>query len=329
MTTTWILETHGNPLETVRSFLGALWEETGLEGMVIPTYQADRPQVFPRLLESQEELRTADPFVPFMPINAAKFVSNLANERPASHLGAVLRPCEARALHQIANCGFLNRDRWLIIGADCLASFPIQEFEWRAQKAGGVEQLSTETLRFPRQGGIAPYRYRSACQTCLPSASQYVDVNLDLIGLPVNQYIFIQIRWKDVARTLMIDHLTDGLAPPELVARRDAALTRLANRHKNTKERMESSLPAELPRQPDDLVAFLRACEPCQKCLEACPIYAGELALGNNGLATAETQRWLCECAQCGMCEQACPRHLALAVIHGLIVKELAHANQW
>jgi Fe-S oxidoreductase len=36
-----------------------------------------------------------------------------------------------------------------------------------------------------------------------------------------------------------------------------------------------------------------------------------------------EVYRWLAACVVCGMCEQACPKHLPLAAIHSHIRKEL------
>lgn len=324
MNTTHILETRERPLEAIREFLMSLWAETDLKGMLVPTYQAGTFQIQHQLLLAPEELVVLNPFVPFVPVNAAKAVTNIAAEYPDSHFGAVLRPCEARALFYNARFGFKNRHRWLFIGVDCLSSYPIQELEWRTRKAGGIEPLSMESIRFARQGGIAPYRYRAACQMCLPSAPKYVDLNISLIGLPVRRLVLIEIKRKEVVDRLRIARFTSGKAPYELLAQRDATLSRLASQHNSTRIRLMNSLPGELPASPDDLAAYLHKCAPCQRCLEACPIYAGELANNGRHAASPEARRWLASCVMCGQCEQACPRHLALTALHGRISLEIA-----
>lgn len=328
MNTTHILETNEKPVEAIRKFLAALWIETNLQGILALTFQDETAQIQHRLLQSPEELAALNPFLPFVPMNSAKIVTQFAAQHPTGRFGAILRPCEARALFYNARFSFKNRHRWLLIGVDCLASYPIQDLEWRTQKAGGMEPLVRETLRFARQGGIAPYRYRSACQMCIPTAPQYVDINISLIGLPIRRFILIEIKRKEIADRLRIASFTSGIAPYGLLIQHQAALSRLARSHDNTRTRLVNSLPTELPARPDELVAYLKNCTPCQKCLEACPIYAGELANQGNGedVASLEARRWLASCVMCGQCEQACPRQLALTAIHGRISQMLAES---
>jgi formate dehydrogenase subunit beta len=160
MGTKWILETNGDPLATIQRFLRALWGQVGLVGMLLPLYQIGETGLKPHLVEKPAQLTAADPCLPFVTTNSAKLVDQLTRERPDARLAAVLRSCEARALAEKVQQGLTRVDRWLLIGVDCLASFPVNDFEWRLQKAGTTEQLTREVLKFARQGGIAQ---RSTC----------------------------------------------------------------------------------------------------------------------------------------------------------------------
>ena len=326
MNATYILETKERPVEALKKFLAALWAETELQGMLVPTHRPGTMSLQSRLLRAPEELAELEPFAPFVPVSAARAVVKIAAENPDGRFGAVVRPCEARALFYNARLGFKNRELWLLVGIDCLASYPIQDLEWRAERIGSLERLSLESLRFARLGGIAPYRYRPACQMCLPTAPKHVDLNISIIGLPVNRLVLVEVRRKEVADHLRIARFTAGKAPEGLLTQREAALSRLESRHNSTRTRLIDALPAGLPGSPEDLVAYLRDCAPCRSCLEACPIYAGELGNHGNGKyqTSAETRRWLAECVLCGQCEQACPRQVALTAIHARLSQQLA-----
>jgi len=320
-----ILETNLQPLGVVKNFIAELWEAMDLEGMLMPTYQAGTTNIYHRFIHNPLEIADLNPFIPFVPINAASKFSLLAAEHSSNRIAVILRPCEARAWFYHTKSSSNNYQDWLIVGVDCLASYPVQDLEWRAKRAGGIEPLTREALRFARQGGIAPYRYRVACQMCMPSAPEYVDINIGLIGLPIKRYIIIEINRKDTVDYLNIGKITSGCAPSALLAQRENTLVILENRHDATFRRFSNSLPAEIPTSPDTLVRYLNNCAPCQSCLEACPIYAGELANHGNGnySATKATLRWLSSCVMCGQCEQACPRQIALTTIHKCIKLQL------
>jgi hypothetical protein len=94
-------------------------------------------------------------------------------------------------LYKIVKTESLDLKNWLIIGADCLACFPAQDFEWRVQKAGNVELLTLQTLRNARQGGIALHRYRMSCQICSKPEPLQVDLCLGLLGLPLKDLMLV------------------------------------------------------------------------------------------------------------------------------------------
>jgi len=317
MKTSWILETDGNPLAAVRQFLLELWPYAGLSGMLIPVYQANGTQVTPTFIDDPGQLVQCDPFAPIIVSNSAKLAPAAADANPRGMLGAVLRSCEARAFDWMAEQKKIAPSRWLVIGVDCLASFPLADFEWRVNKSGSVERLTREALRFARLGGIAPYRYRHACQMCASPAVQEADLRVELLGLPVKQAVLITTKNREIAKKLRLQELTDGMAPATLVARREATLAVLAGRRRRALDRMVQALAADAPTEVNAFLEHIANCAPCRECLQACPVYTGDFYPGDNGGAESSlaARRWLEACVACGMCEDACPRHLPLTAI--------------
>jgi NAD-dependent dihydropyrimidine dehydrogenase PreA subunit len=317
MAKNWLLMTHGDPLETVRAFLLGLWQSTLLEGMLVPRFQAETGGIVPHLVREPAELHLTDPFSPLVAGNAARRVAQLSREKPSARFVAVLRPCETLALDRLARRGQVILDEWLVVGVDCLASFPTEDFQWRLERAGGSEALTYQMLQFARQGGISPYRFRDACQMCDHPTCQSADLQVGLVGLPVKEYVLVMAKDESTARQLDLPHITDGQAPAELVAQRERALARLCQRRMRSYNRQVASLPAALPASLDQLLDLWSECSPCQACLQACPVYAGELdSLASAGPVYKEAVlRWLEDCFTCGLCDEACPKQIPLSTL--------------
>ncbi len=326
MTTTWLIKTNGDPLNAVRGFLSRLWREMDLEGMFLPHYQTETGEVLPYLAHELADLAMAYPFAPLVKVNAARQITQLAREQPMARYAAVLRPCETRALSTLENLSPSGVERWLIIGTDCLASFPTDDFVWRLERAGGVDELTHEVLMFARQGGIAPYRYRPSCQMCTTPMCQGVDLAIELFGLPVNEAILVNAKDEATATRLKLADITDEPAPPTLVSQRAHTLDTIRKRHAATHDHMVKQLAGELPIDISEFVEMLANCFPCQSCLEVCPLYSGELSPLQNGkpIQIDDIARWLANCAECGMCDEACPKNLPITAIVSRLTTEVA-----
>jgi len=310
MNTQWFLKTSGDALGRSRAFLGALWQSAGLTGMLLPVLPEGDHAPHVEFLREARRLAEADPFAPLMTSNRARDVAERARTGLEGPVGAVLRPCEIRALLAVARRRSIPLDSYLLIGVDCLATFPPEAYERRAREIGGAEELTREALLFARQGGILLYRNRPACQRCGAPLPEAVDLCLGVHGLAVGEAILVTARDEATARRLNLEAITDGPAPQELVTQHERMAAALEARRGRTRSRMEAEL-GSLPASIDDLIAHIRACAPCRECLEACPIYDGELEAADP----KEVAEWLVSCAGCGMCQQACPNHLPLPAV--------------
>jgi len=317
MKTSWLLETNGDALGTVRQFLLELWSYAGLDGMLVPVYQADGTNISPCFVEDPAQLNLADPLAPMVSARSARLVPQIASAHPKARLGFVWRSCEARGSQWLIDHSDISAANWLVIGVDCLSSFSSVDFGWRVERAGEVERLTRETLRFARMGGIAPYRYRNACQMCTSPVVQNADLNIELLGLPVKHTLIITAKNREIVKKLRLQELTDGEAPASLVSRREATLGVLAGRRRQVADRMEQGLSGDFPAEVSSLLEYLARCAPCEACLQACPIYMGEFSPAADGGAemVSAASRWLEACLACGMCEEACPKQVPLTAM--------------
>jgi formate dehydrogenase subunit beta len=322
---TWKLKTDADPLARTRTFLKAIWEYANLDGMVIPVYQTGHKSIKQTVIHDTESLQEADPFVPLMQVNASRMVIQLARKHPQDHMAAVLRPCEIRALYEQVKHTNVSLDNWLMIGVDCPACFPVQDFEWRVEKAGSVEELTRDVLRNVRQGGIALHRFRAACGMCTKPGSPHEDICIQLLGLPVGDTMLIKVNNEVILEQLDLRKVCDGPAPEDLVDQRDRMLKNVEERRQRIRERQLNDLGPRLPTNLDQLMTYLLNCQPCVSCMEACPVHADVLipAIQDRSLTHEMLKDWLAACAECGMCEQACPKQMPLLAILTRVRREI------
>lgn len=317
MSATWMIKTNGDPLTAIRQVLLGIWKSYQLDGMLLPRYQPASGGVAPFMAIHPDEVQHADPCAPLQTRNAAPRLLEIAGELPAGSYAAVLRPCEGRVLDTKNSRTRLNLKGWWFIGIDCLASFPREDFVWRLKQAGGIDSLTREVMQFARQGGIAPYRYRRACQECPDPEWDGANLSIEILGLPVKEY-FLVTAYDDAAATCL-DQIAEQPALPALIDARQRILEKIKERRYAARQRRVASLATGLPETVEELIAWLEDCAPCRECLEACPVYTGELARGASSAAAREAavRGWLSGCVACGLCEEACSRGFPMtAIIH-------------
>jgi formate dehydrogenase subunit beta len=320
MNKSYFIETHGDPLGAVQNVIAAAWENYQLDHMMVSINGSSKPN----LIDSPEQLGQVNPFRPLMTRNAAKYIPAVLEEQPERRLGIVLRPCEMRALVEKTKREAIPEDRLLTIGVDCLGTYPMDDYQWRAERKGSRERLAWESLHFARQGGIAAYRFRSACQACRSPVSSEADINIGVIGLPVRQKIIVEASGTLPAAMLAGDTIATD-QDQFLIDQREYIIAKLLQRSSQTRQRIADNLDSILPRNVDALVKQFEACGDCRECFDTCPLCADEYpAKDKSGLYRREQVKdWMISCAGCGMCEQACPNHLPLVAIFNQIREQL------
>jgi len=248
--------------------------------------------------------------------NSAKYIPQLLEDSPDSRLGVILRPCEMRALIEMQKREQNPSERLLTICVDCLGTYPRDDYQWRAKRKGSTEQLANESLHFARQGGIASYRFRSACQACRSPISSQADINIGVIGLPVRQKILIDAS-DQVKTTLLAGGKISAVSDQDLLEQREYMIAKLLQRGAHTRQRLEDNLETILPRNVDALIKQFESCGECRECFSCCPLCTANYPTRDKSgkYRRDQVKEWMVSCAGCGMCEQACPNHLPLVTI--------------
>ena len=313
-------ETHGDPLGVIQNVIAAAWEEFELDQLMVSINGSSQPSV----IDSPNQLDQVNPFRPLMTKNAAKYIPDLLEEHPDFRLGVVLRPCEMRALAEKSKRESIPAERLLTICVDCLGTYPVDDYQWRADRKGSQERLARETLHFARQGGISAYRFRSACQACRTPVSSGADINIGVIGLPVRQKIMLETSGSLSAAALAGDDTGVG-QDQAMLDKREYIIAKLLQRSSHTRQRLADNLDSILPRDVDALVGQFETCGECRECFDNCPLCAADYPSkdGAGIYHRDQVKEWMISCAGCGMCEQACPNHLPLATIFTQIRAQL------
>ncbi len=332
----WSLDTHGDPLGKVHEFIKQVWKSSHLDGMLVTMDGKAGTHATPRYTTTMADIDQVNPFRPLMEINTARLIPGLLASHPGAKLGALLRPCEMRALVEMSKHTPLNLDHLLTISVDCLGTLPADEYQWRLDRLQkGLptqeipDELAQEALKFARQGGIIPYRYRTACQVCSSPEAIHADINLHVLGLPVRQQILVSVRQSELAETIHLNDYANRTTDETLAAQHKRILSRMGERHARLMERINQGLGSLLPSDVDALIRQLETCGDCQSCMQVCPICSVDSPHrdANGHYDRASVMRWLVSCAGCGMCEQSCPKHLPTAAIFAHIRQLLD--EQW
>lgn len=323
----WLtINTHGDPLGALRGLVKKIWAQGNLDGMLVPIESQIGSGIKPKIIHDPTRLDEVNPFKPLMSSNASKYIPELINKDSTFKFGALLRPCEMRALVEMMKRKKFSTEKLVTISVDCLGTFPADEFSWRATRKGSTQELTREQLQFARQGGIMAYRYRPACQLCVSPNAHGADLNIGIMGLPVRKVITISAKNPSIQEKFKLEAITDGPADSILVEQRERLLAKLEGRRELTRERVTQGIADSIPTNIDDLIAHLEACGDCKECLDICPICSVDYPQRgvDNHYQPEDIMRWMVSCAGCGMCEQVCPQHQPLNLIFSQIQRQLS-----
>jgi formate dehydrogenase subunit beta len=320
-----------DPVSRLQDFLLRWWKQVGLKAMLAPVTLPDQSGVVPKIIEDPADLAAVNPFAPMMLSNAASAACAFIRDQPHGPLAVMLRPCELRTLVELQKRKRVffhslqpgnGQNYVVLIGVDCPGTFSTDEFVQRIERSG-IDGITLEALAYGAEGNPLPRQLRIACQVCDWPAPWNADLTIGTIGVAPHQYMLLIARDELIDSCLALEETTDRIAEESEVIRRETALSSVINAHAARRD----SLDAPVARRLGDLCGLLACfarCTLCTDCLDACPLYGGELSglLGVSGIpqrtrpALTEmvaVSRWLASCSGCGMCEDACQQGVPLA----------------
>ena len=320
-----------NPVERLRNFLNTWWDQAGLTAMLAPVEVSENGKVFPLSIEARDDLKLVNPYVPFLPNNTAAMIDEFLVNHPTGRLAVMLRPCELRTLIELQKRRRIplslderNEDRIVIIGVDCPGTFPEEEFQQRFAKSGR-DAMVQEALTYGLDNSPSPRQIRTACQICSWPAPMGADMTIGSLGVTPLGYFLIIARDEIADAALHLAQATDSLAAESQVLIREMTVGAISDQRTHTMASFQADMDNRIG-DISDLLACLARCTLCADCLDACPLYNGELSsmLGVRGderrnrpllSELVGLSRWLVSCSGCGLCQDACEQDVSLAML--------------
>ena len=257
--------------ETIQALLRRGLEAGLVDAWLVPM-RTPGGSVTPMLVKDPAALAQADPLAPVLPINAARAASQLTMTGHRETLGLVMRSCEIRALVELVKFQQAGLENVLIVGVDCLGTYPVVEWQ-----AADQEQVVEGLLAGAVLGELVPYEglaFRDACTMCeqpLPDeysgapVGEHVALTVGLVGVEAGQ-VYLKAR-EDVAQAL---ELEAGAVP----AGRKAATDKLVAARTRARDEALAAFRARVGGNGDmgGLLAEFSACIRCHNCMINCPI---------------------------------------------------------
>jgi formate dehydrogenase subunit beta len=295
-----------NPLQTVREFLGSVWNHAQLDGLFLPVWQDGEPPLS-TLINSPDLLERADPFAPVMHHNSACMAVETIRKFPQKKFGFMLRPCELRSFNILTQKMNADPVGQLLISSDCLATFPPEDFDWRLDSSPSPENLTQSALHFAAQGGLLPSRYRNCCQFCDKPFPEHADITIELLGIATQQHLVISLESAEIVNLIGMEQVKGQTVPNEVNLRREKTLKRLADWRQQAQAYASAHISQE-QKTVASLVEHLIACPYCRDVIHTqCPLFESEWMTLETKPDPDKIQTWLESCGGCGMCETDCP----------------------
>ncbi|MEO0079482.1 MAG: Coenzyme F420 hydrogenase/dehydrogenase, beta subunit C-terminal domain [candidate division WOR-3 bacterium] len=321
-----------NPAETLRTVYRRWLADGRLSALLVPA-RSRSGVVTLALVAQPEALTEAAPLLPCLHVNGAQVLADVGRDAgpDTAKVGAVLRPCELRAVVELAKLQQIALDNLVLIGIDCPGTFKVATYRKLLAQDPDFDN------NFARKRDLANSELRTACQLCETPQPLVFDLAIGYIGLDPDRELWLEAATEKGDK--LLEDIT--LEPQDEPADRRSALeTLITRRREQIAERLTELDRAVLG--PENLVRFFADCLNCHNCMKVCPIcYCRECFFDSDvfrkdiaehvrltrrkGLRRMPRETLLfhltrmnhmmTSCVQCGVCEDSCPAGIGLATL--------------
>ncbi len=331
-------------LKAVRGFLKQLLEAKVVDALVVPM-ETPAGAITPALVADPGLLDAANPLAPVMGLNTARVVGRVTVREPRLRIGAVLRPCELRALVELIKLKQADPADLVTIGFDCAGTYDVPDYVAKTQKRKTPKAKAKLWRDLYGKLGAAPSvtvpALRDACQMCEKPHVEGADVTFELFGADMIAGIPVTLP-DEMAETLGLSAVEgENDVRAAMVESVVAERTRVRDaRFGEMRQRLEG----------EGIEGVLATCVRCHNCMTVCPICYCKTCLFKSPALDHEPAQYVewaqrkgayrmlgdtmlfhltrlnhmvLSCIGCGMCTSACPADLPVGLVFRTIGQDV------
>lgn len=334
-------------LLTLQNFFRQLLDTKAVQAVLVALEDKDG-EILPALVVDPDRLASANPLAPVMPQNTARLLTLLTGKGQSAPLGAVLRPCEIRALIELVKLQQASLENLLIIGIDCLGTYERSNYHAQLNPQTTPPAAAcdlTHDLQMAGRGEFPPQEgLRPACQICTQFIPEAADLHIQLYGTPLPEALVLEISPKAEGKIQPLDTAADEPLLQESQKRRQEALKHRIEERRQKQAQAWEGIRRQM--QTSGLSSLLSSCIACHNCKTVCPICYCKTCLFETASFEHEPDHFLqmaqrkgaarlpgdtllfhltrlmhmsASCVGCGMCTSACPAELPVSTIFSAI----------
>jgi formate dehydrogenase subunit beta len=336
---------NGDVIGGLRSFLKAVLDTDVVDALFVPL-ETEKGAIVPTLVTDPAQLELANPLAPVMPINSARAVSAITGKKPPARIGAVLRPCEIRALIELVKLQQASLEGVTLIGLDCPGTFDVADYMARKGNGGFDLVNYLEAAQKGQEPAPEGLKLRSACQMCVQPVPSNVAIHLQLFGSDAKSGIPVEVN-DELAAKLQL--ATSG---EEKSDQRRGTVEQLVDKRKQTREKELLAIKAQM-NSDGGIAGLFETCIRCHNCMNACPICYCKTCLFRTAAFDHQPEHYLtaarrkgavrmlgdtllfhmtrlnhmsASCVSCGMCTSACPSDIQVGAIFSAVGEQVQAA---
>lgn len=298
------------------------------------------------LITKKEELATAVPLYPVMPVNAGSLLSQFSVKgSPNKPVVAVVKPCELRGFVERVKREQGSVDNILIISTTCGGVYPSQTI------ADASIHKKIKSYWDAVKKGETPGDCRPACKGCVEFIPYTADITVDLIGngsLDTTSTIYLNSKQAEQ----MLDGIKGKLSDSSLDTGKYSKI-------RSKREVEEKALFGELDKKLtglDGLIDLFGRCINCHGCSRVCPICYCKLCEFESPDSEYKPAQFDSElkkrgalrvppgtiyyhlgrlthigisCVGCGCCEDVCPVDIPLSILFKKVGEDIQQSFEY
>jgi len=332
------IKTNNDPVATLRSLLGRMLSEHIVDAVFIVSGTPYSKLPMPVLITDDEKLDGVDPFAPAAPFNSARQAVPIIRYDVGRKIAIVMRPCEIRALIELAKLKQCTLENTILIGLECAGRMENDDFLRTSDENENLTQSFYQDSEL--QSMIT-----TSCKTCTHFLPTSADISLTLFGYQLSDRFGLKGMNETGEEFIKSLQLTLSDEPEEHIGAVDEMTkTRVQARELFFNETAEKINGIE------KLQKMIATCLNCHNCRVACPVcycrecvfltevfdHGPEILMRRAGIKgivklPAETTMFHLTrlahmshaCVGCGQCTSVCPSKIPVADIFRTVADQV------